>query len=606
MKIINEKTKQKQIQHIKDIITNEKYWYNDKFRVLNNEAGFGKSYTSYEAIADIALKGYKVVYVQKFANEDTDKQDAEKIKETVKQISKWTKGKEKMVNYLASDNKRDHNKITREYPIICITHRKYIESCKGKSNFITNADILICDEFIDLCKELKISDEELKILSSATSIFKDYRKEILQLHDYVKQEIDKKYKIYGTNDMSFVNLRPSKKIMEILEKLEEMAKKDNTLEDIKEVLYVCRQILTRTCLYAGEEDKKKKEIKKSFYTYDNRYKYLLAKKANIMLDANGGFDERYQLSPLFKLDKQSKVFDYTNSSITLYQVATTKRALNGTKNIIEDTRKYLLEKKKVGFEKKIDTLLVCSKKVEGKMNLTDIQLEKERLFNGIYYTHFGFIIGKNDWKHCNDVWILSTSYYAWHSYLIMYMYYSPTDYFSGNENCKIERMERTDGFKNKYSIFDNKKFDRLKNSIVAGEIYQALKRIARIDTITKCTMHVAIDNVSIFRLVAKQFKNVEKIEKQELPFQLELKQDKRKNNGKKKTKGMKREKVAKEWLYQEKEDGKNKVLKDELCDRIELNKKNLSREIKKWKWFNDDFYTSGEVIDRPYIFIKAS
>ncbi|AOY76896.1 hypothetical protein [Clostridium formicaceticum] len=442
MKIIDEKVREIQTQHIKDVITKKEYWKADKFRVLNNEAGFGKSYISYEAIADIALEGYRVVYVQKFANENTEEQDAKKLKKTVKAIEGWAWGNE-IVNYLASDNKKDHNKIIKEHSVICITHKKYMESCKEKSNFITDADILICDEFIDLCKELEISDKELKILSSATSVFKDYRKEILQFHDYIKKEIEEKYNTYGTTEMSFVNLKPSKKMMNILSNLETMVDKKHDLEDIKEVLFTCRQILTRSCLYSTNN---------AFITYDNRYNYLLAKQSNIMLDANAGFDGRYSLNPIFELDPQSKVFDYTSSSITLYQIATTKNALTRTKNIVNDARNYLLEKQKVGFNKKPNSLIVSSKKVRENLSFTDLQLEQDKLVEGINYTHFGFIIGKNDWKNCDDVWILFTPYFQWHTYLIEYMYYSPTEKFSGSESCKIESIQRNDGYEKKYCL----------------------------------------------------------------------------------------------------------------------------------------------------------
>ncbi|AOY76899.1 hypothetical protein [Clostridium formicaceticum] len=155
-------------------------------------------------------------------------------------------------------------------------------------------------------------------------------------------------------------------------------------------------------------------------------------------------------------------------------------------------------------------------------------------------------------------------------------------------------------------MFRNKKFDRLKNSIVAGEIYQALKRIARTEDIDKCTMHVAIDNVSIFKLVSKQFKNVNIIEKNSLPFEVTLKEDKRKNNGKKATKGKQREESAKEYLEQNVEKGITKIPKEGLCNVSGIEQSNLSREIKKWEWFKDKFYTSNKATDKSFIFLKLS
>lgn len=122
--------KEKQLEHLTEVIINSDYWSNDSFRVLNNEAGMGKSEGTYKALGKLVLENpkIKVIYVQKFANKISINNDAIFLQETVKKIN--TYADENISGYISENNRRDWKNILENKNIICITHRKYMNICK--------------------------------------------------------------------------------------------------------------------------------------------------------------------------------------------------------------------------------------------------------------------------------------------------------------------------------------------------------------------------------------------------------------------------------------------------------------------------------------------
>lgn len=90
------------------------------------------------------------------------------------------------------------------------------------------------------------------------------------------------------------------------------------------------------------------------YSFYKDTDYILAKENNIILDANGGFDGRYKFrKDILKLDYQIKVFNYEDSCINFYPIATTKTALKGYKNIILDVANYIEKWQSKGIARKM-------------------------------------------------------------------------------------------------------------------------------------------------------------------------------------------------------------------------------------------------------------
>lgn len=589
--------KEAQLKHIDDVITNEEYWYKDKFRLLNNEAGSGKSIQAFKSIARLATTtNYKIVYVQMFANENSDIKDAIELKNTVDKINKYA-GK-KVAKYMCSENKDKHKEILKDAQVICITHRKYSELCKKKdTSFVTDSDVLILDEFLNLFEDFYISEIELSKLIGFSALVHDEqdKKNIKELYEFLKNIIIK-LKNRNGNEMRIVNLQKLD-IKKHLKTLDTIIKntKDNEIpyKEIIEIAQKIKELFSHSSLFDNEKiGKKSYPVLCGFYDID----YILAKKNNIILDANGGFDGRYKLrKDFFKLDYQKKVFNYSDSYINFYPIATTKTALNSYKNIILNIDEYIesIKESSFGFRNK-ETLIVTD--VARENQLTPFQKQALNVKN-IEIAHFGNLIGKNEWKDFNDIWITKTPFYTWREYILMYMFYGKKD-LNGNTNCGYKTVK---GKYNNYTIFRNEEFNKLKNSIVKGEIYQAMKRIARDGR--QCTFNILTADEDIYNDVAKEFKGIHQTVKLDLKIE-KANKTKHKNSGRKPVKSNKRNEEIKEYLLKAKNEGKQKIAKSDLCDIASIRKDKLSKQLNNISNFlreNDLIVGTGK--EQGYIFL---
>lgn len=566
---------QKQLEYLDKVINDEDRWYSDRFRVMNNEAASGKSRQTFESIAKLATDtDNKIIYIQMFANENSEKQDAKELKNTVDEINSHCK--EKLANYLCSENRKLHKQILSESKIICITHKKYLKLCTDspKGNFITDADVLIIDEFPNLYQSFFVTEVDLVRLQGFGLLTTQEKQYIEELNIWFKDKLNGLHKSFG-KEMHVVNLHKQdvKKFVKVLNTLIDNAAKNNVVayEDIIESAKKILEIFSHTAVYYIAKVGKTYPALYSFY---KDVDYILASQCNIILDANGGFDERYKLrSDIFNLDKQSKVFDYSDSKIVLYPIATTKNALQGYKNIIVDVAEYIdNQDHEVGFHKTNNHLIVTD--ILREKQITDFQKETYDLMYNVSIAHFGALIGKNNWKKYNNIWIIKTPFFQFIDYILQYCFYSKED-LNGNTNCQLKKVK---GEYNNYQIFRNKDFNKFKNSIVLGEYYQACKRIARDGR--KCTFNILTSDESLFDLLVMEFKNVKNTVKTDLEIHEYIKKEKKKS-GKEPTKTNDRRKIIEEYLSSAKAKGENKVEKSEICKIADLRKDKLSKTLKK-------------------------
>lgn len=561
------------LEHLFKTITDENYYTSDHFRLLNNEAASGKSIKAFEALSWIGLNtNYIAIYVQPFANEVSEENDGIELQKTVDRINQ-SAGKD-IASYLSVKNSSEHSEIIKKYNIICITHNKYINYCKSnKNDLIDKADILIIDEFPNLYEEFEIGKKELRKLQGLTLDYdKDSidREKIEDITMYLRDYIEIANKQYGS-EMTIVNLHKlrNKSKINVLKKILKSSKDD----EVKKVCKGCIELFSHGSIFE----------KGIFHTYNSNVKYKLAKENNIVLDANGGFDGRYKVNEnLFKLDNQSKVFDYTDSIIRHYPIKTTKTATDKYINIVQDVRDYI--KTQTSYSQ---CLVITDK--ERDIKITDAQKELYEHLEKISFTYYGNFIGKNDWREYETVWTVKTPYYRFYQYILMYMFYSGKE-LNGNTSCKVGNKEGE-----KYIVFQNKDFDDFKNSIVAGEIYQGAKRIARDGR--DCNINILIDNRDIFDIVKKQFKDIKQETKEDL--KLRVKETRAKLN--KIAKLEKRKKVLSNHI----ESGIDKIEKQALADEIGVSASNLSRELKQLsKFFINENIVVGKGKDREYIIFK--
>lgn len=567
---INKEKKEERLQHLFNTITNENYYTSDYFRVMNHEAALGKSEKTFEALAWLGLNtDYKVVYVQPFANEVSEDNDGKELKKTVNKINKYAK--KNVSNYLSLENSKEHSKIAEEFNIICITHNKYIGYCESnKKDLISKADILIIDEFPNLYEEYQIGSKELKKLQGET-LYRNKEK-IEDITTYLRDYIEVAKKQFG-NEIRIINLHKQRNKSRVNE-LKKMMNSSKD-EEFKRACKACIELLSHNSIFE----------KGTFYTYNSKVKYKLAQKNNIILDANAGFDERYKVNKkLFQLDGQAKVFDYSNSTITLHPIKTTKTELNKLINIVDDVVLYTKENLK--YDK---CLIVTDKDRDNK--ITEAQKSLHSGLNGIDFTYFGNFIGKNEWRNHDLVWTIKTPYYRFYQYILMYMFYSGRE-LNGNTSCEIGNKKDDN-----YIIFKNEDFDRFKNSIVAGEIYQGAKRIARDGR--NCNIHVLIDNTEIFDLVKKQFKGI----KHRIDENLKLREKETKAKVNKRKKLEERKAVISKHI----ENGVDRIEKQKLAEEIGIAPPNLARELKLLsKFFVDNNIIIGKGKDREYIIFNKN
>lgn len=565
---INKEKNEERLQHLFNTITNENYYTSDYFRVMNHEAASGKSIKTFEALAWLGLNtNYKVVYVQPFANEVSEDNDGKELKRTVKEINKYAK--KNVANYLSLENSKEHSEIIKDFNIICITHNKYISYCESnKKDLISKADILIIDEFPSLYEEYQIGRKELEKLYSK-ALYGDKEK-IEDIATYLRDYIEIAKKQFG-NDMRIINLHKqrNKNRVNDLKKMMNSSKD----EEFKRVCKACIELLSHSSIFE----------KGVFYTYNSKVKYKLAQKNNIILDANAGFDERYKVNKkLFQLDRQAKVFDYSNSIIILHSIKTTKTELNKLINIVDDVIVYTKDNLK--YDK---CLIVTDKDRDSK--ITSAQKSLHSGLNRIDFTYFGNFIGKNEWRKHDLVWTIKTPYYRFYQYILMYMFYSGRE-LNGNTSCELGNKKDEN-----YIIFKNEEFDSFKNSIVAGEIYQGAKRIAR--DARDCNIHVLIDNTEIFDLVKKQFEGI----KHRIDENLKLRKKETKAKVNKKLKQDKQRAILNKHL----ESGIEKIEKQKLADELGISPANLSRELKQLiKFLFDNNIEIGEGKNKEYIIFK--
>lgn len=569
---INQEKKEERNQHLFNIITDEKFYSGTYFRLMNNEAASGKSVTAFKALAWLGVNtDYKVIYVQTFANEVSEENDGIELKKTVGTIN--SNAKKDVANYLSIRNSNKHSEIIEKYNILCITHNKYYNLCKeSRNNLIDKADILIIDEFPNLYEEFKIGREELETLKGKTLYSsKQERTEIESIVIYLRDLLETYKKQYKPNEINIINLHKqrNKNRVKILKRFKNKSKD----KEVKQVCDGMIELLSHGSIYNNN----------NFYTYNSKAKYKLAKKHNVILDANAGFDMRYKLKQtLFKLDNQAKVFDYSNSELVHYPVKTTKTKLKSYIDILGDTIEY------INKNVKHNGCLIVSDK-ERVDSLTQAQKQLHEAPKLLYFTYYGNFIGKNEWGSLDTVWSVKTPYYNFYQYILMYMFYSGTD-LNGNTSCKYGNKSGEN-----YQIFYNEDFDKFKNSIVAGEIYQATKRIARDGR--DCSINIVIDNPEIIQLVKSQFANIKLKVNENIKFR------------EKETKARANRRLKKERyttiLSKHMESGLYRLEKQKFADEINVSIGNLSRELRViTEFLINNNIEIGKGRDREYLIFK--
>jgi hypothetical protein len=240
--------------------------------------------------------------------------------------------------------------------------------------------------------------------------------------------------------------------------------------------------------------------KDTIYTYNSKIKYWTLQN-NILLDANGGFNYIYRVSGLFEVAPQSKVVDHSNWNLNICNINSSKSSKGNFINYYKEIENFINSNTKT--EDKV--LIIGNKEDEKQLKLNSSNLTTE---------HFGNLIGKNDWRDYNTVYLIHNPNTPFYVYVLKYLYYSEK---------KLDNRTSWDLINANYIMqFKNEELDKIRTSYLSGELYQAIKRIDR-DMKNNSQIYIINNDNEVIDIVCRQFKNINinnfeldiKIEKQE-------------------------------------------------------------------------------------------
>jgi hypothetical protein len=540
---------------LQEQITNKGKWDMDRFHVFDYEAGTGKSRNSHKYIGEMTKeKSYRVLYIQRFVRDD-------ELIQTVNSINEHA-GRKVAVAFTGDDSKSQERKgQAKDSQVICISHRMYIQVCKGNHpELIDKRNILIIDEYPDLLEKISLSERDIGYLWFSQYKYRNLLLEELaqmlrdKFSEYSRQmEVDKR------KQMVYMDFR-EQKYETIKIKLPDMIESITEKID-KELLLRCSQILSNGCFF----------YENSIHTFDNQIGFVMLEN-NIILDANG-FDYRYSLSKKFHIRHQPKFYDYSLSTFHHYEVKTSKKELSKqinlhekaleqiTPNVKEKTLFITDKNNQTNLEEKVAEYLSS-----GGMNDKEIaDITNER----IKVDYFGNIIGVNSYREFENVVVLKTPNYDYLTYALTYLYYRSKD------NKQIDDVQ----------IFHHEEVESIRVSVVAGEIYQAIKRVNR-DNSRKANVYVFTTNQDAVDLILQQLPGIQ-YQKDTLSVNKRKKQ-----SDKRVTKFEQQVEKVKSMIIELKNVGRESVQKKEIREQlgennVEIDKSNFSRIIKACQTFLD-------------------
>ncbi|MEQ8235158.1 MAG: hypothetical protein ABRQ23_00090 [Syntrophomonadaceae bacterium] len=476
----------------------------EKFIVLNYETGFGKSRITDRAIVANIFRKYLLV-----KRYNSEKDESLKTMKEVLEIE-WEESpfkgcdavsEEERIVVINTDNSYEYEKSPEgrirliEAQIVIISHEKYrlLSDSHLLRLYTSGRDTLIIDENI-----------EVPIFSISSQYFDDYK--ILFNYDLGGSEfhsIHEKFRELMTilrcskeaedanneGNMSLIEMKNYERqfgINDELRKLEGIFKnhyhkiiestRNSTIRgipitalDYYRFFTEIKSVMENQCIYSFFYNALFTFRKFNFWTLEN----------NIILDASGDILTQYKLNPKFEVIKKTPIFDYSETSIHHKNAKSNKSeidenfssitGINGEKLKSVGSYLYSIAQYIAGHhDDKRDKTLVITHKDHNKTFerlMTSIKPSEN-----IYTAWHGNILGKNDWRDCNKLFISSIYNLPEPAYILMYSFYSGKKIKSSYLKVKIENNQR---------VFKTRAIEELKRSFIVHNIYQEMKRINR-------------------------------------------------------------------------------------------------------------------------------
>lgn len=521
-------------EDLRNQIMNEQKWVKDKFVVFGYEASSGKSQNTFRFIAEMTNeKSHRVLYVQRFVRDD-------ELDNTVTIINNHA-GK-RVAECFHSKTKGKVKKKCIEAQVLCITHQMYFEICKGnRKELVDNRDILIIDEYPDSVERITLSFSDVCELWGK-SMENEHLENLAHLLRKKRYECKNRSK---QNVMQYINFR-EKEFEPYKEKFKEQNNKITKIigQPLTEKLH---QILLNGCFFYED----------AFHTFNSKLK-LHKLDNSIILDANGDFDYRYLLSSQFIIKEQEKFYDYSTSTLQHIDIKTDKASLKKQINLADKVFE------KVSLENKEKTLIVTDKENAKKVRkeaseyLSSFGFNQEEIDKRVSVDYFGNLIGVNTYRSYDTVIVLKTPFFDYLSYALNYFY--------------LQSIECRDI--GEITVFKNEDVERIRRTMVGGEIYQAIKRINR-DNSKSAQMIICTDYQEAVDLVIEQLPKIKYVRDS-------LKINRFKENGLPENSTIARVTKAEKFLLEQMEAGIKEVRKKTLRDVVGISDSgNFKRTIIK-------------------------
>lgn len=485
---MSETFQEKLQQQLNELHTNIISGTNQSFKIFNLEAGLGKSIQAEKSMVDAYLNhGRKTLYVCQF--KDTGSTNT--IHERINKIAG------KNISMAVDASNKQHIKFYMQYPILIITHEKYKQlsyNATERKKYTEGRCNLIIDEMPNMVNIFIYTKERIQQIHTLLPmvIRNQYDKIVAELDDCLTVNKHTKNVFFNTKKKYARNLNTLKSIIQNNIELEHIVNKtlsmcrydyennketQETIPITKSILLneveILRNFYTNTCCV----DRGK------IYTYDKRIQYF-GLDNNLILDANGGFQELYNLNNIFNNSCiQEKIVDHNNWTMNTFFVNTNTTAKSKYTNFNEIVQNMI--------DKNADSksLLISSK--QHKLNFKNIETE-----------HFGNLIGKNTWRDYNKIFIVHNPQTPFYVYILKYLYYSDIKL----DNRSSWSTIITKGV-NKTVNFQDERFELVRVSDLCGHIYQAIKRINR-DNSQQATIYLFNSDEDVINLIIKQMQNI--------------------------------------------------------------------------------------------------
>lgn len=456
------------------------------FKTVDLECGTGKTLTSEEAFAKMVSETNKSAIFVRMTNENC-RESATRINDLCNNECAFVFNNEDLTRnqqlYLLP--------YLTEYRVLCITHQKYLSLSRcDRRSFTKGRNILVIDEFPTDVITMKLDLEYIRFyklfFKSDPVLYEKYCK-IISGVEHVLLSNENERRSFVKKDKPGI-----KKAMSEFIHLIKANVSSNYLQDYpvdaefpsvysgeyvgKTILSLCnqidniRQFYGRVCVFANN----------TIYTSDTRYARWFLDN-NILLDASGSLQSAYDLDKnTYHLDNLEPVLDHHQWTIINIVANTTTSGKEKMQNFYEVVNRILSQNK--------DCLLVCKK-------------DEMHLFQCKYKSYFGNITGSNEFRNLKDVVIAHTPNTDDIQYIIRYLHYNRTEI----ENCTLISKKVGTGLYRRWQ-FEDPKFERIRESWMAKEIYQAIKRVNR-QMVYSTNCFLFCNNENVVSLISEKLKN---------------------------------------------------------------------------------------------------